>query len=803
MTESDLPYNRTLGNLELLLTRVQRPGDFCMHGALALPMPLVQVEGVGSLSFPLLEAQAEALMAVAERAPYGRGEQTVLDTSVRRVWQIDAARVRLGGKHWAQSLRQVLADVGHGLGCEDASIRAELYKLLVYDPGGFFLPHRDSEKAPGMFGTLLIQLPSPHSGGELRIRHGSREARIDLSATDSAELGFAAFYADCEHEVRPVNVGYRLCLVFNLLRGAAGDRPPATAPSYEVEDAQATRLIKAAFGSESAPRKLVWLMEHRYSHAELGFDALKGVDAALVGVLRRAAAAAACDVYLAVMNIEESGPAEVHYAPSRGRRDRDEFEGDDIDAAALDYEVVEVSDTERYIDHWIAADGRARTFGRLPLADGELLPAGALDDEPRDDDRLLEATGNEGVSFERAYRRATLVVWPRAQEVDVLLQAGIGSALPALESLIAADGASADALAMAERIVACWSQQSRLHYVVGRQGPLRVGMLCCLARFGATAAGERFMQDVLVADYDGSENAALADAAPAILVAPAFDRWLEALLETAFLRCPRGLCELLFLLEAANLSQTRPDHGRALRRFAEALLGRLPNLADRPPRRELDDGPRRDKVAADSQSCHHLLAALERLVTEPQRALAVSAMIALPQVFEPARVLVPMLQSLGASGGGGIAGDAQRLRLWRHCCIFVLARSEFPPPMPQDWRQPVALSCHCDDCRALQSFAIDPRLREQRFRVRQDRREHLQRQIEQHGLDMGHVTERTGSPQTLVCRKTRASYRRQCQQHAEDVAAMCALQALGEGALDAECTRLKAAAVREPQAVEA
>ncbi len=801
MTESDLFYNRSLADLESLLTRVKRPGDFCMHGALALPMPIVQVDGVGSLSFPLLEAQAAALIAAAELAPYGRGEQPVLDTSVRRVWQIDAARVHLGGKHWAQSLRRILADAAGGLGCEDAAIRAELYKLLVYDPGGFFRPHRDSEKAPGMFGTLLIQLPSPHSGGELRIRHGSREARIDLSATDSAELGFAAFYADCEHEVRPVDVGYRLCLVFNLLRDAAGDGPPAKAPSYDAEDVQVTRLISAAFATEGAPRKLVWLMEHQYSRAELGFDALKGVDAAVVGVLRRAADAAACNVHLAVMNIEESGPAEVQYAPSRGRRYRYDFDGDDIDAAAVDYEVVEVSDTDRYIDHWIAADGQGRAFGRLPLADGELLPAGALDDEPPDEDRLLEATGNEGVSFERAYRRTALVLWPRARQVDVLLQAGVGSALPALEVLLAADGASADALDMAERIVAHWSRQSRPRYVVGREGPLRVGMLRCLARFGATTVGERFMQDVLVADYDGSENAALADAAPVMLAAPSFDKLLGALLETAFLRCPRALCELLFLLEVASVAQTRPDHGMALRSFAEALVDALSGLAARPAGCELDEGLLRDEIAADAESCHRLLFVLERLVTEPQRASACSAMIAQPQVFDPGRVLVPALQSLCAAGGG-IAGDAQRLRLWRHCCTFLLARSEFPPAVPDNWSQAVALSCHCDDCLALQTFTLDPRLREQRFRVRLDRRQHLHRQIEQHGLDMSHVTERSGSPQTLVCRKTRASYQRQCQQHAEDVAAMGVLQAVGEGALAAECARLAAAAARVPQAAE-
>jgi hypothetical protein len=179
-------------------------------------------------------------------------------------------------------------------------------------------------------------------------------------------------------------------------------------------------------------------------------------------------------------------------------------------------------------------------------------------------------------------------------------------------------------------------------------------------------------------------------------------------------------------------------------------------------------------------------------------------LIAQPQVFDPGRVLVPALQGLcAAAERGGKGRDAQRLRLWRRCCAFLLARSEFAPPAPRDWSQPAVLACRCEDCRALQAFALDPRLREQRFRVRQDRREHLQRQIAQHGLDMHHVTDRTGSPQTLVCRKTRESYRRQCRQHAEDIAAMRALQALSVAAPGAqERARLAAAVARQPQAVE-
>ncbi|WP_171016108.1 2OG-Fe(II) oxygenase [Ramlibacter sp. 2FC] len=805
MTDDDFPYSRSLAPLESLLAGVKRPGDFCVHGALALPMPMIQVDGVGMLSFPLPQAQIAALVDAAERAPYGRGERTVVDTSVRRVWQIDAARVRISGKSWAQSLGRILAETGRGLGCEDAAIRAELYKLLVYDPGGFFLAHRDGEKAPGMFGTLLLQLPSPHAGGELRIRHGSRETRIDLSATDFSELGFAAFYADCEHEVRPVESGHRVCLVFNLVRGAARKTPPARAPSYEAEVAQAARLIGAAFAAEGAPCKLAWLLAHQYSQAELGFGALKGVDAAVAGVLCRAADAAACCAHLGVVHIEESGPAQVNYAPSRGRGYHDDFD-DEIDAAGVDYEVVEISDTARYIDHWVAAGDQRPALGRLPLGHGELLPAGALDDEPPDEDRLLESTGNEGVSFERAYRRAALILWPRARQVEVLLQAGVDAALPLLEEVLAAEGVSAGApaLDLAERIVAHWSRQSTPRYAAGREGPLRVRMLRCLARLGTTAPGERFLREVVVADYDGSENAALAEAAPAMLAAQPLQELFAALVESSFLRCPRALCELLFLLEAGHQAQPSPVGASALRRFTGALVDALPGLAARPARSDLGWALQYDETAADAASCHRLLGVLERLASGEQHAAAVTTLIAHPKVFDPGRILVPALQVLcAAEEHGGIERDAQRLRLWVQCCTFLLARSEMPPAAPRDWSQPAELACRCEDCQALQVFALHPQLREQRFRVRQDRREHLQRQIAQHGLDMNHVTDRRGSPQTLVCCKTRESYRRQCRQHTEDIAAMRALEALAVAAPDAqERTRLAAAVARQPQAVE-
>ena len=97
----EIEYNRDLKPLEAVMSGVNRPGDFFVSGAVELPMPKVEVEGVGILSFPVPDAQIAAMMRRAERAPYGRGRETIVDTSVRNVWQIAPGSVHIGGKFWA------------------------------------------------------------------------------------------------------------------------------------------------------------------------------------------------------------------------------------------------------------------------------------------------------------------------------------------------------------------------------------------------------------------------------------------------------------------------------------------------------------------------------------------------------------------------------------------------------------------------------------------------------------------------------------------------------------------------------
>ena len=78
-----------------------------------------------------------------------------------------------------------------------------------------------------MVGTLVVSLPSAHTGGELVIDHAGQSITYRAS---KEELTFVAFYADCRHQVTPVRSGYRVTLTFNLLSPPTPRLPRQTPP---------------------------------------------------------------------------------------------------------------------------------------------------------------------------------------------------------------------------------------------------------------------------------------------------------------------------------------------------------------------------------------------------------------------------------------------------------------------------------------------------------------------------------------------------------------------------------------------
>ncbi len=781
MENIEVEYNQELQPLEAILSHVKQPGDFFIAGVVEIPMPRVEVEGAGTLSFPIPRPQIEAMVQHASKAPYGRGEETIIDTSVRNVWQIAPAAVKISGKSWETSFADILSKVAAGLGCQDAKVSPELYKLLVYDRSGFFLAHRDTEKTAGMFGTLVVTLPSSYRGGALRIRHADREVTVDTNATEPSEIGFAAFYADCEHEVLPVEEGNRVCLVYNLIQQPAksGNRI-LKAPDYGSQVTQAAAILEKYWSTPDAPPKIAWLLEHHYSPAGLSFSALKGADAARARVLVQAARQAQCVAHLGVVHIGETGAAEENY-DFEYRYDEEEDDEDEYEDAS--FTAVTVDDSWQYLDEWRDTDDRAVEFGRIPLTEGELLPAGALDEEPPDDKRLTEATGNEGATYERSYHRAALVIWPANRMTDVLLGAGVVATLPYLERLAAdGEGARPEAIAVAERIVGAWSTDAHRwdRYSIGITPPgssARAVMIAALVGLNAPSLLEQFIREAVTPSYDGSENAVLLTSVSALGEVQGA-AVLSALVGARMRNRPGECAELLRSLGA--------DISSSFGQVAEAAVAGLDGIGI------LDS----KSVQLAPEFIENLFSGLRHYKDGMLCGDAAAKIGSRPEVFRPVTLVVPAIERIRAAQQHlPPSVDRGVQQLWSSAAEFLLMRSEVPPQPPPDWRLEAKISCGCADCSELQAFALDPTERVHRFRVKKERRQHLHGTIDAHRLDMTHVTERAGSPQTLVCTKDRRTFKARLNEYQNELAAMSTLVKLApeSAAAAALASRMEAA----------
>ncbi len=412
----------------------------------------------------------------------------------------------------------------------------------------------------------------------------------------------------------------------------------------------------------------------------------------------------------------------------------------------------------------------------IALQPGELLPTNALDNEKPDVQRLTEASGNEGASFERSYHRAALVIWRRERYAEVLLQAGVAAVLPHLKELIekadakgAPSGARTNAVALARLLVNAWKPTPDYSgYGRDRKTENREGMLRLLNRLGEISLLEKFISDVVTPNYDGSENAALVASA----------KWLDAeeigelfseLIHRNMGQWHGPCVDLLEAVARKGSTTAEPAFREALRQIAHTAVSKLDEIGKKKVDDEWMDWQRDQKaLVVDAAIVAKVLNVLGDLDAPELRSAAAKKLASRPEVFDPVTILVPALGMVGKQ-------DAATKRLWEHSTEFLLARSGHPPVAPTDWRQEVKLSCSCADCRELQAFTLDLAEQTHRFRVRQDRRQHLHQQIERHKLDMTHVTERKGSPQTLVCTKDRRSYKRMCEQYRKDIAALAAL----------------------------
>jgi hypothetical protein len=154
---------------------------------------------------------------------------------------------------------------------------------------------------------------------------------------------------------------------------------------------------------------------------------------------------------------------------------------------------------------------------------------------------------------------------------------------------------------------------------------------------------------------------------------------------------------------------------------------------------------------------------------------------ATPKRYPLREVQIPALLALSSWLGKHLEQSSPALSGWLADCREQLeALTAEKPAPPTDFRREAKVACQCADCRELVAFLKNPQEKVHRFSVAKPRRRHLHSMIEHHHCDLTHVTDRRGSPQTLVCTKTSASFEGRLRQYKADQEQLATLRALAK-----------------------
>ncbi|KAF7288949.1 Fe2OG dioxygenase domain-containing protein [Mycena indigotica] len=249
------------------------------------------------------EEQLARLAESCQPATFGKGTEDILDESYRKAGKLDcadfAASLDVGTLRLVEAISPDLLDGRDDV--EDKSIKAELYKLNVYGPGSFFKAHKDTPRAGDMIGSLVVVLPTAHSGGALTLSHGDSSTSFDsgaLLADKPSSIAYAAFFSDVTHAVEEVTSGYRVTLTYNLfLLDAPTSRlvPGRQASAAETACEAALRALMADATFLPAGGLLGFGLQHQYPVPRTPSDpaSLEHVTTVLKGADARMQSAAA------------------------------------------------------------------------------------------------------------------------------------------------------------------------------------------------------------------------------------------------------------------------------------------------------------------------------------------------------------------------------------------------------------------------------------------------------------------------------------------------------------------------------
>ena len=732
--------------LAKLLDDTESPGAFSAQlFAPADPLDL-EVDGVGQIRLPVRAPQARKLSARARPARFGRGEQTLTDPAVRDTWEIHPDLVSIDGPRWAATLEAVLDEVRDQLSLPvSGRLEAELHAMLVYGPGQFFLPHQDSEKDDAMIGTLVVTLPSSHTGGELIVEHGG-ESVAYRSSKDS--LSFVAFYADCRHEVKPVKSGYRVTLAFNLLlhndkTKTDADLPVADLTRGLTEHFTTRVALRYGTGDLDPPNRLVYLLDHEYTERGLTWNRLKGADAERAALLRAAADQADCEAVLALAEVKETWDCD----PSD---DYDYYDDPDPD----DYELTDLLVSEIGLGWWTSPSGKGGESISLHIPESEVCATTPSVELKPYQSEYEGYMGNYGNTMDRWYRRAAVVVWPRERAFAARAEASASWAIHELRARILA-GDLAGARAAAKSLAPFWDSTARA------KPPLLASALDVAASLDEASAAALLLRPFRIESLAPEHATAVAD-----LVARYGEPWTSAVLD-GWLGSRQSWAyqgdegRLGWIESLPLLCEALRDTGEPGAAAARRILAASWSWLSEEIRLWVGSSPAKHRENQLELLSKPLARLLEATAVMGETALRDTVLAAVREHGD--HVLACLIPALRASTA--LSQDKQRASgvdmLARDCAERLDAIIARPPRDEDDWSIPLPSGCGCELCGTLREFLTSRSRRSFEWPIAKEKRRHIHSRIDAAELPVRHETKHKGSPYTLVLTKTGELFERE------------------------------------------
>ena len=98
-SEPEVRWHDLKNNIFRRISEVQSTGSVFICGHFdEYPLPAISADAIGTIAVPLSTRDAQSLIKASRKAPFGKGDKTLVNESVRKTWEIAGSKVSFQNK---------------------------------------------------------------------------------------------------------------------------------------------------------------------------------------------------------------------------------------------------------------------------------------------------------------------------------------------------------------------------------------------------------------------------------------------------------------------------------------------------------------------------------------------------------------------------------------------------------------------------------------------------------------------------------------------------------------------------------